>query len=134
MSILKNAYTSYKSFVERVHSARIPLTPKQLRIAQIVYFITPIIGGIAIMNYAFSIEEKNRSAWLDEYNKKSLPHAAPTNIHIPTHKEAMTALLAKQNKEEENIVERNLTTSPYDWSGRKVTHHDQQQTTQSQHN
>jgi hypothetical protein len=40
--------------VKRVHNFRIPLSPTGQRIAQVVYFSIPVIGGYFIMDWATS--------------------------------------------------------------------------------
>lgn len=44
----------HRRFVKRVHAFRIPLSPAGQRVAQVVYFSLPVIGGYFIMDWATS--------------------------------------------------------------------------------
>ena len=48
------------SLKQRIHSFKVPLSPRGLRIARIVYFTAPIVLGVLGMQAAMGYEEKHR--------------------------------------------------------------------------
>ena len=48
------------SLKQRIHNFKIPLSPRGLRIARIVYFTAPIVVGVIVMQAVVGYEEKHR--------------------------------------------------------------------------
>lgn len=52
-------HESHEKLKKRIHSFRIPLSLRGQMIMSVVYFITPVIGGYYIMQWAFKQAEIN---------------------------------------------------------------------------
>ena len=48
------------SLKQRIHNFKIPLSPRGLRIARIVYFTAPLVIGVIVMQAAMGYEEHHR--------------------------------------------------------------------------
>ena len=54
------------SLKQRIHSFKIPLSPRGLRVARVVYFTLPLLAGGLIMNRTMAYEQRHRPEWIDE--------------------------------------------------------------------
>ena len=54
------------SLKERIHRFKIPLSPRGVRIARVVYFTVPIVAGVLIMQGTSAYEVRHRAEWIAE--------------------------------------------------------------------
>jgi len=48
------------SLKQRIHSFKVPLSPRGLRIARVVYFTAPVVIGVLVMQLAMGYEQHHR--------------------------------------------------------------------------
>ena len=53
------------SLKQRIHAFKIPLSPRGIRIARVVYFTVPIVVGVGVMQFTTAYEERHRMEWAD---------------------------------------------------------------------
>jgi hypothetical protein len=58
-SYIKDFQEGHEKLKKRIHSFRIPLSPRGQMMMKWVYFITPVIGGYYLMQWAFRQADKN---------------------------------------------------------------------------
>ena len=75
------------SLKQRIHSLKVPLSPRGLRIARVVYFTAPVVIGLFVMQAAMGYEQQHRVRHLaDIFDTRSSPRP-------PTHLTSAAAVL-----------------------------------------
>ena len=73
------------SLKQRIHAFKIPLSPRGLRIARVVYFTFPIVAGVWVMHRAMAYEERHRGEWVDDANAVSEEVRTQQQLNVLRH-------------------------------------------------
>jgi hypothetical protein len=81
MELVRQLVEGHRRLKEKIHGTRIPLSPRQQRVATLVYMSLPLVGGYFIMTWAMA---KSEAKWgVSPDGRYAVPEAVRARGSVP---------------------------------------------------